>query len=128
MLDEAVEAALRAHDWPGNVRELRNVMERAVMLCRSERLGTAEHGLAPRPPAPVITGAGDGHAAPGNGLAGGTAVAGPPSPLEAVEREHLLRALAQAGWNVTRAARLLAISRDTLRYRIDKHGLQRPPG
>ena len=48
--------------------------------------------------------------------------------LEALERQHLLRALEQAEWNVTRAARLLDVSRDTLRYRIEKHGLQRPAG
>ena len=57
----------------------------------------------------------------------GTPAAGGNS-LKALEREHLLRALEQAEWNVTRAARLLDISRDTLRYRIDKHGLQRPAG
>jgi two-component system, NtrC family, response regulator AtoC len=51
-------------------------------------------------------------------------VAQPGTSLEAVERQHLIAALQQAGWNVTKAARSLQISRDTLRYRIEKHGLR----
>ena len=43
--------------------------------------------------------------------------------LEAVERALLVVALERAGGNQTRAARLLAVSRDTLRYRIEKYGL-----
>jgi two-component system response regulator AtoC len=42
-----------------------------------------------------------------------------------VEREHLVRALEAHHWNVTRAARSLDISRDTLRYRMERHGLKR---
>jgi transcriptional regulator of acetoin/glycerol metabolism len=45
--------------------------------------------------------------------------------LESVEREHLLQALHASNWNVTQAARTLDISRDTLRYRMERHGLQR---
>jgi two-component system response regulator AtoC len=48
-----------------------------------------------------------------------------PTSLEAVEREHLLRALEACRWNVSQAARKLAISRDTLRYRMERHGLQK---
>ena len=47
--------------------------------------------------------------------------------LDSLEREHLQRALAQSGGNVTQAARLLGISRDTLRYRMERHGLRRAP-
>ena len=46
-----------------------------------------------------------------------------PSTLRDVERHTLQRALQHNGWNVSRAARALGISRDTLRYRIEKHGL-----
>ncbi|MEY4100730.1 MAG: Bacterial regulatory protein Fis family, partial [Pseudomonadota bacterium] len=45
--------------------------------------------------------------------------------LDALEREHLMRALVQCKWNVSQAAKLLEISRDTLRYRMERHGLQR---
>jgi transcriptional regulator of acetoin/glycerol metabolism len=42
-----------------------------------------------------------------------------------LEREHLQKALAQCNGNVTQAAKVLGISRDTLRYRMERHGLQR---
>jgi two-component system response regulator AtoC len=45
--------------------------------------------------------------------------------LDDVERDHLQRALLQSGWNVSKAAKVLGISRDTLRYRMERHGLQR---
>jgi DNA-binding NtrC family response regulator len=120
VLDAPACERLRTHPWPGNVRELRNVMERAVLLCRTGTLGADDLALGPRP-APALP-----RPAPGE-------AARPPAPaagasLEAVERQHLLQALEQSHWNVTRAARRLDISRDTLRYRIEKHGLQRPAG
>ena len=108
-LDDSALQALEAHTWPGNVRELRNVLERAVMLQRTPVIRAADL-LLPR-------------------SAGGPVVANPPdlvpASLEAVEREHLLRALEACRWNVSQAARKLAISRDTLRYRMERHGLQK---
>jgi len=47
--------------------------------------------------------------------------------LENVERTLVLQALEKSSWNVTRAARLLGLTRDTLRYRIEKYGLKREP-
>ena len=47
--------------------------------------------------------------------------------LEAVERELIVRALSHAAWNRARAAELLGLTRETLRYRIEKYGL-RPDG
>ena len=108
-LDNSALAALTAHNWPGNVRELRNVLERAVLLQRSPVLSARDLMLPPARPA----------APPASGTAAVSA------SLESVEREHLLRALEDCNWNVTQAARKLQISRDTLRYRMDRHGLQR---
>jgi len=112
-LSADAEQALLAHAWPGNVRELRNLLEQAVLLAQGSTLGVEDLGLRDEPAAPA-----SGGAAP---LAGRT--------LPAMEREALAQALARNGWNVSRAARELGISRDTLRYRIDKHGLaaQMPP-
>ena len=111
-LDDSAMAALMAHDWPGNVRELRNVLERAVLLQRSGALTASSLMLAhtTRTAAPAQGGSTEPHGA---------------VSLDAVEREHLLRALTQCKWNVTQSAKLLGISRDTLRYRIERHGLQR---
>lgn len=112
-LNAAAEAVLLQHRWPGNVRELRNLMEQAVLLSRDATLGPEHLHLSPLahdpdetpPTEPVVTTA----------LSGGR--------LEDVERTMLVDALKRTGWNVTQAARLLGISRDTLRYRIEKFRL-----
>jgi DNA-binding NtrC family response regulator len=107
-LDEEALALVERHPWPGNVRELRNAMEQAALSAGSAtRLGVAHVALAP-PPVPVPPPAARDAA---------------PQTLPQVEREALLRALDQTGGNVSRAARVLGISRDTLRYRMAKHGL-----
>jgi DNA-binding NtrC family response regulator/predicted ATPase len=107
--------ALAAYAWPGNVRELANAMERAALLSDA---AVVTPDLLALPGAPARS-AVEAAAAPA-----------PPSLAEAVdstERAHLLDALETAGWNVTRAAARLGISRNTIRYRIEKHGL-RPGG
>jgi DNA-binding NtrC family response regulator len=104
--------AIASYGWPGNVRELRNVVEQAVLLAQGSLLDEGSLRLS----------SGFGAAA--------TARATPPvaagKTLDEVEREMLARALEQTGWNVTRAAAALGVSRDTLRYRIAKFGMQRP--
>jgi DNA-binding NtrC family response regulator len=111
--DDAKQALL-AYRWPGNVRELRNCLERAVLMQRGPLLHAVDLALPEAAtPAPPATRAPEEAAAPA------------PGSLEAVERQHLLQALEAHGWNVTLAARALQVTRDTLRYRMAKHGLQR---
>ncbi|MFZ5510834.1 MAG: sigma-54-dependent transcriptional regulator [Pseudomonadota bacterium] len=105
----AAERLLLRHPWPGNVRELRNVVEQAVLLVQDDVIEPDELNLWSA--APVAAEAGDA-GFPDSGI-----------DLDAVERELLQRALIKTGWNVTRAARLLGLSRDTLRYRIEKFRL-----
>jgi transcriptional regulator with AAA-type ATPase domain/tetratricopeptide (TPR) repeat protein len=106
---DAREALVR-YSWPGNIRELSNVMERVVLLGGSEQVTAAALGLSESAPAPT------------------PARAAAPATLEAavdeVERAHLLDALGATSWNVSQAAARLGISRNTLRYRIEKHGLR----
>ena len=109
-IEDSAFAALAAHDWPGNVRELRNVLERAVLLQRNGVLGASDLALGTRR-MPAVAGA-------------ATAPIEPMS-LDSIERGHLQSALAQCAGNVSKAAKLLGISRDTLRYRMERHGLQR---
>lgn len=103
---EAMEA-LQGHAWPGNVRELRNAVERAVLLGADGRLTVDDFPL---------------HAPRGSASA---EVALPPggTNLEAMERSLVAQALDRTGWNQTRAAALLGLNRDQIRYRIEKFGL-----
>ncbi|MBL8208787.1 MAG: sigma-54-dependent Fis family transcriptional regulator, partial [Blastocatellia bacterium] len=110
-LTPRAEMALKAHDWPGNVRELRNVIEQAVLLTAADVIDAADLMLSARtPPAAIPSPA--------------TETTAPGSMIDAAERELIIRALNLSAGNVTRAARELGISRDTLRYRIEKHGLR----
>ncbi|MFZ2649714.1 MAG: sigma-54 dependent transcriptional regulator [Burkholderiaceae bacterium] len=117
------EVALLRHPWPGNVRELRNVLEQAVLLGVGDVI-EAQHLALPRGSESAATDAET--AAPGRPLAL-DASSGSPTTLTELERSALVQALDRTGWNVSRAARLLGISRDALRYRIEKHGLAQPP-
>lgn len=111
-LDDTARVALSLHGWPGNVRELRNVLERAALLHRHSVLSATNLAL----PLPAVQRPQAGNdTRPAEGAAS----------LGAMEREHLVRALDACEWNVTRAARQLDISRDTLRYRMERHGLRK---
>jgi DNA-binding NtrC family response regulator len=115
-------AALLAYSWPGNVRELANVLERVTLFEDGAVITAPMLGL----PASVGGRAADAPARP-SGLSLGD--------LRRREREELIEALTQAGGNITRAAAALGIPRNTLRYRMVKHGLSlreaaadKPPG
>jgi two-component system response regulator HydG len=102
------ERILMAGSWPGNVRELRNVLERACMLSDGWTL-TERDVTAAMPAARELP------AAP------------PPPPraegLNEVERDHIVRVLAEVHGNKLAAARRLGISRRTLYRRLERHGL-----
>ena len=117
---EVVEA-FRRYGWPGNVRELRNVVERAMIL-EDDELITTEYL-----PRDLVAQAG-GHAPGGTGTsssaasAAGALVTLPPAgvALDEVETSLVRQAIERSGGNQTRAAELLGISRDQLRYRLKK--------
>src|SRR5215510_1409919 len=105
-------AALAGYPWPGNVRELANLMERVALLS-SEPAVTAEAlGLTPVASKPVSAAA----SAPTPGA--------PASSLDDAVRDRVADVLHQTGWNISRTAALLGISRNTLRARIEKYGLR----
>ena len=117
-LSEQAERQLQAHAWPGNVRELKFAIERAVLLSPAGGSEvTSVPGLAAS--APPAHGAID-------ATASGVRVELPAGGIsfEALEKAILERALAMSSGNVSGAARLLELSRDTLRYRLKKHGLE----
>ena len=107
-------AILAAHAWPGNVRELRNALERAVILC--------EGGMITPRHLPIGLTSPSASAAPAAGASASLADPGP-GTLEAAERDMILKALARAGNNKSKAARLLGLTRAQLRSRIDRHGI-----
>lgn len=111
-LTAEAQAVLRTHAWPGNVRELRNAMEQAVLLVSGSEIGAAHFPfcVAVAATAPVAGLHTDAKAARFD--------------LRGVERELVEKALLRTGWNITQAAKLLGLSRDTLRYRIEKHGIK----
>jgi transcriptional regulator with AAA-type ATPase domain/tetratricopeptide (TPR) repeat protein len=110
MTGEAREMML-AHRWPGNVRELANAMERVALLSEGAAVTPAMLGL--RLPG--------GLAAMGRGAVEERRVA--KATDAEMERERLLTALRAAKWNISRVAVQLGVPRNTLRYRMDKHGL-----
>ena len=116
------EDLMLSYGWPGNVRELRNMLEQTVLLAGSEVIGPqqlnvcpslVEEPLAMPQATPVFT------------------PRPPADPMESmnlpeVERDMVRKMLDRTDWNVTKSARLLGLSRDMLRYRIEKLGLTRP--
>jgi len=109
-LSEKVKSIFLRYRWAGNVRELRNVIERASILEEGE-LVTNAHLPADLAGDEVPAPTGSAVILPANGI-----------PLEKVETELALQAMARAGGNLTQAAKLLAISRDQLRYKLKKAG------
>jgi DNA-binding NtrC family response regulator len=96
--------ALSSYPWPGNVRELQNAIERAVVVGRGEVVTAADLPLR-------VT------QAPSSSA---------PGSLAEAERAHIQSVLDSAGWNITRAARILDVDRVTLYNKIRKYELKKP--
>jgi len=134
-LDRFAREKLMSHHWPGNVRELRNVIDRAIILERGERI-TASNiliDLHVAPPADQVDMASAGQvasSAPVPVPAGGEAPQSPPDAkafsLETAEREFIVRALKETGWQRTRAAALLGITRATLHTKLKRYDIKAP--
>ncbi|MGD8729309.1 MAG: sigma-54 dependent transcriptional regulator [Gemmatimonadota bacterium] len=114
VVSQAAWSRLRAYDWPGNVRELRNVVERSVLLSTGAQFpetwlpgeGTSSAVGSDRDDDRVLRFVLDGK-----------------ETLDQWESRILAAALEQTEGNVTAAARLLGVSRQTLRYRLEKYGI-----
>jgi two-component system, NtrC family, response regulator AtoC len=108
----AAMKTLQSYGWPGNIRELRNAVERAMLLASSDWLEPADFPLT----VPASAGrAGTEFQLPPHGI-----------DLESLEHSLVIQALERSGGNQTRAAALLGMNRDQIRYRIEKYGLTRP--
>lgn len=113
-IDPEALATFRRYEWPGNVRELRNVIERAMILEDGDEITSKylPRGLAGESRAGIES----------RGMARPDHISLPPNgvSLEEVEMSLVRQALERSGGNQTKAAELLHISRDQLRYRMKK--------
>ncbi len=105
--------SLKAYSWPGNIRELRNVIERAVILCRSSMLSSgdlptdlADQAVETDADFTIRLGA----------------------SLKEVEAELIFRTLASVGGNKTRAARILGVARRSIYNLLERHNGHTAPG
>jgi transcriptional regulator with PAS, ATPase and Fis domain len=114
--DRAMEL-LVAYNWPGNVRELKNLMERLVLMGSGERIDVADlpENIRLNLGGPRTRGRREDLFQPGR-----------VPTLEEVERVAIEHALGQVGWNKTRAAERLGISRQTLRAKVKQYGIEEP--
>ncbi len=110
-ITQGANEKLAGYPWPGNVRELRNVCERAMLLCKGSAVEAEDIVL--------------GRIEPGGseGEIEGVRLSPNGIDFDKLETQLLKQALARAGNNQTKAAKLLKMSRDTFRYRLEKHGL-----
>ncbi len=118
---------LPQYNWPGNVRELENIIQRAVLLCDGSEIG-AEHleiSAQSHPNESVSS-----HTLrenPQNGTNIASNSIGPQgqvssaSDMNSVEREHILKVLAQVGGNRSKAVQILGISERALRYKLKSY-------
>ena len=123
-LSAQAQRQLQGHSWPGNVRELKFAIERGVLL---GPVPSRVEGPASATELPSIPGlVGEPARAAVEATAGGVRVELPSGGIsfEVLEKAIIERAMELASGNVSGAARLLELSRDTLRYRLRKHGLE----
>jgi nitrogen regulation protein NR(I) len=119
---------LRKHTWPGNVRELENVIERAAVMARGAAIMPEDLPAEVREPKAPVVSPEDINAVLDVAVRAVFAVARKDAKLKvipAMERELIIRALAETGGNQVQAAKLLGITRATLRKRITKFGILR---
>lgn len=99
---EALEM-LNNYNWPGNVRELENVIERAVIICDSEKIGPDDLSI------PAIS-----HSREETAL----------SSLEAIEKNFILKVIGETNGNQSKASQILGIDRKTLYLKLKKYGIK----
>jgi two-component system response regulator PilR (NtrC family) len=112
-LTEEAMRALCDYGYPGNVRELENILERATALCHNDQVELKDLQLTNDPES------GDGESLSGETL---------DDHLNRVEKQSILDALAKTGFNRTAAARLLGVTFRSLRYRIERLGIEEDAG
>jgi DNA-binding NtrC family response regulator len=104
----AVKDIILNYDWPGNVRELENMIERGVVLARSNVIDKGD--------------------LPYFGLVSDRSIVDTSAPtlsLKDMERNHILKVLKKTEWNLMKTAEILGIHRNTLRLKMKEYGIQK---
>jgi two-component system response regulator AtoC len=114
-ISKEVERLFMVYNWPGNIRELKNVIERAMILGEGDSLllGHLPREILPGNQEQIMTG----FTIPQEGIS-----------LEKLEESLVRKALIMTGGNQTKSAVLLSISRDSLRYRMQKFSIETTRG
>ncbi len=102
--NDAIEK-IKSYHWPGNVRELENAIERAIVIGTPPTIKATDMPFS---------------------LKESSNNAAPAGSLEAMERCHIEKVLAEQNWNISRSAETLKIDRATLYNKIQKYGLKKP--
>ncbi|MFA5423600.1 MAG: sigma-54 dependent transcriptional regulator [Phycisphaerae bacterium] len=102
--------ALEKHDWPGNVRELKNVIDRAILLEKTDRIGL-DSIILDKPEDDASDNQSENNQVSAYSIA-------------AAERELIARALRETGWQKTKAAAMLGITRATLYAKVKQYNIE----
>jgi transcriptional regulator with GAF, ATPase, and Fis domain len=116
-ISREAQRALTDYHWPGNVRELRNVLERAAILCDGGLIAAEHLALHPSSTRPLPS-----ETTPN--AAAASPSAGEPGDLKSVERAMILKALKEARFNKSKAAKALGLTRAQLYRRLSRHTLE----
>jgi DNA-binding NtrC family response regulator len=121
-LSREAMAVLLDYSWPGNVRQLESAIERAILLCETDKITPRDLPQEVLARKPVSRGGerprgGDRFEIPAEGL-----------NFEHFERDLIMQAMERADWVIAKAAKMLGMSYRTLQYRLDKFGIHRPEG
>ncbi|MBC7624529.1 MAG: sigma-54-dependent Fis family transcriptional regulator [Aeromicrobium sp.] len=112
-LADDARRALADYDYPGNVRELENILERAIALCDGNTISKQDLYLTE-----------NGSEASAESITLGERNLPLHEYLDKIEREQIMKALEQTRYNKTQAAKLLGITFRSLRYRLDRLGIE----
>jgi len=110
-LSSQTQAALQNHDWPGNIRELENGIQRALLLSDDDLIEPHHVEIEPRSGTRIALNQTD-------STASSPTADGAQSDISSLEREHILRVLAQVKGNRKEAISILGISERALRYKL----------